>query len=97
MSKHDVRARRATSPNINIRVKPHTRALIDRAAATTDKTVTEFVLEAACREAEDVLLDRRLFTLNKTSYQAFVAALDAPTQNNPKLQALLSRKPLWGN
>jgi uncharacterized protein (DUF1778 family) len=97
MSKQNVRTRRATSPNINIRVKRHTRALIDRAAATTDKTVTEFVLDAACREAEDVLLDRRLFNLDTTAHQAFVAALDAPTQSNADLKALLSRKPLWEN
>lgn len=95
ISKQNVRTRRAISPNINIRVKRHIRALIDRAAATRDKTVTEFVLDAACREAEDVLLDRRLFNLDETAYQAFVVALDAPTQQNPKLKKLLSRKPLW--
>jgi len=48
-----------------------------------------------CREAEDVLLDCRLFNLNEKKNQAFVAALDAPTQSNPKLKKLLSRKPLW--
>ena len=97
MSKQNVRTRRTTSPNINIRVKRHTRALIDRAAATTEKTVTEFVLAAACREAEDVLLGRRLFHLDPTEYQTFVSALDAPTPSNPKLKALLSRKPIWEN
>jgi uncharacterized protein (DUF1778 family) len=95
MSKQNVRTRPAISPNINIRVKRHIRALIDRAAATTDKTVTEFVLDAACREAKDVLLDRRLFNLDESAYQAFVAALDAPPQQNSKLKELLSRKPLW--
>jgi len=96
MNKHTVKARSASHPkNINLRVKPHTRSLIDRACAITDKTVTEFVLDAVCREAEDVLLDRRLFDLGKKDYQAFVDALDAPTQCNPKLKALLNRKPLW--
>ena len=96
MSKQTVNTRRKRLPgNINLRVKPHARALIDRARAVVDKTVTEFVLDAACREAEDVLLDRRLFNLDATKYQAFVAALDAPTPSNPKLNALLSRKPLW--
>jgi uncharacterized protein (DUF1778 family) len=96
MNKHTVKARRTSQPkNINLRVKPHTRSLIDRACAITDKTVTEFVLDAVCREAEDVLLDRRLFDLNKKDYQAFVDTLNAPTQPNSKLKALLSRKPLW--
>jgi len=97
MNKKNVKTRRVTSPNINIRVKPQARSLIDRACAITDKRITDFVLDAACREAEDVLLDRRLFTLNPTSYQAFVNALDAPTQSNPELKALLRRKPLWEN
>lgn len=96
MSKQPVKTRRKSPPkNINLRVKPYARALIDRACAITDKTVTEFVLDAVCREAEEVLLDRRLFNLNDTSHQAFVAALDAPTKSNPKLKKLLSRKPLW--
>ena len=84
-----------TSPNLNIRVKPNARALIDRAAATLNKTVTDFVLDAACREAQDVLLDRNLFTLDSKTYQAFLTQLDAPTKSNPKLRALLNRKPLW--
>ncbi len=95
MSKQNVITRRVTSPNINIRVKPQARSLIDRACAVTDKRITDFVLDAACREAENVLLDRRLFNLNATAYQAFIAALDEPTQGNPELKALLSRKPLW--
>ena len=96
MNKQSTKPRRKLhAKNINLRVKPNTRSLIDRACAITDKTVTEFVLDAACREAEDVLLDRRLFDLDKKEYQVFINALDAPTQRNPKLKALLSRKPLW--
>ena len=96
MSKPTIKTHRKNPPkNIHLRVKPHARSLIDRACAITDKTVTEFVLDAVCREAEDVLLDRRLFNLNEKRNQAFVAALDAPTQSNPKLKKFLSRKPLW--
>lgn len=89
MSKQTINTRRKNLPgSINLRVKPHARAVVD-------KTVTEFVLDAACREAEDILLDRRLFNLDATKYQAFVDVLDAPTPSNPELNALLSRKPLW--
>ncbi len=96
MNNQSIKTGRNPRPkNINLRVKPHTRSLIDRACAITDKTVTEFVLDAVCREAEDVLLDRRLFDLDKKEYQAFINALDAPTKPNSELKALLSRKPLW--
>lgn len=96
MHKQIAKTRRKSPPgNINLRVKPHARSLIDRACAITDKSLTDFVLDAACREAEDVLLDRRLFHLDGSAYQAFVQALDAPTQRRPELKKLLSRKPLW--
>ena len=98
MSKHTVKPQRKSLPrNINLRVKPQVRSLIDRACVITDKRITDFVLDAACREAEDVLLDRRLLYLNETTYQAFVRALDAPIQSNPELKALLRRKPFWEN
>ena len=98
MPKHTAKTQRTGPPrNINLRVKPHARSLIDRACAITDKRITDFVLDAACREAEDVLLDLRLFHLDESAYQAFVHALDAPTRRNPELKKLLSRKPLWEN
>ncbi len=98
MSKQTVKTRRKSPPrNINLRVKPQARSLIDRACAVTDKRITDFVLDAACREAEDVLLDRRLFNLDESAYRAFVHALRAPTQRNPELKKFLSRKPLWEN
>ncbi len=96
MHKHIAKTRRKSPPgNINLRVKPQARSLIDRACAITNKSLTDFVLDAACREAEDVLLDRRLFHLDDSAYRAFVQALDAPTQRRPELKKLLSRKPLW--
>ena len=98
MRKHIAKTQRKGLPrNINLRVKPHARSLIDRASAITDKSITDFVLDAACREAEDVLLDRRLFNLDESAYRAFVRTLDAPTRRHPELKKLLSRKPLWEN
>lgn len=96
MNKHSTKTQRKNPPrNINLRVKPHARSLIDRACAVTEKRITDFVLDAACRKAEDVLLDRRLFHIDESAYQAFVRVLDAPTQRNRKLKELMSRKPIW--
>ncbi|GEB90109.1 type II toxin-antitoxin system TacA family antitoxin [Zymomonas mobilis] len=41
---------------LNIRVKPEERDLIDRAAKAQRKSRTDFMLEAACRAAEEALL-----------------------------------------
>ncbi|RRZ43543.1 DUF1778 domain-containing protein, partial [Klebsiella pneumoniae] len=49
---------------INIRAKTSQRDLIDMAASLVSKSRTDFMLEVACREAQDILLDQRLFLLN---------------------------------
>lgn len=83
------------SQNLNIRVLPQERTLFSRAAEAANQTVSEFVLSAARRQAEEVLLDRRTFELDQESYRAFAAALDAPTRDNAALARLLNRKPVW--
>jgi uncharacterized protein (DUF1778 family) len=83
--------------SINLRALHSQRNLIDRAAAVQKKTRSDFVLEAACREAEHVLLDRRLFFLNQEEYAAFELALQAPVGENPALRKLLSARAPWEN
>jgi uncharacterized protein (DUF1778 family) len=83
------------SQNLNIRVQPQERTLIARAAEAVNQNVSEFVLSAARKQAEEVLLDRRTFVLDEDAYRAFVEALDAPPRDNPALARLLKRKPAW--
>ncbi len=61
--------------SINLRIESGTRQLIDDAAAVLGKTRTEFMVESARRQAVDVLLDQRLFTLDPERYDAFMQAL----------------------
>ena len=75
---------------INLRTSQRQRALIDRAAETIGKNRSDFMLEAACREANAVLLDRRLFLLDKKAYKRFSDALDRPPADNPRLRRLLT-------
>lgn len=91
-------ARGATSDakgSINLRIETGTRKLIDDAAAVLGKTRTEFMVESARRQAVDVLLDQRLFTLDAKRYDTFMQALDNPPAPGPKLKALLRRVPAW--
>lgn len=85
----------ATKGAINLRIEPQVRQMIDAAAAALGKTRTEFMVEAARRQAVDVLLDQRLFSLNPDRFDAFVDALDHPPAPGPKLRALMARKPAW--
>jgi uncharacterized protein (DUF1778 family) len=80
---------------INLRADTRKRALIDRAAAAVGKNRSEFMLDAACREATSVLLDQRFFILDEKAFEKFRAALDRPPADNPKLRRLLSTKSPW--
>lgn len=83
--------------SINIRALRTQRDLIDKAASIRNKTRSDFMLEAACNEAENVLLDQRLFQLDDVDYQTFEAALKAPVSRNSTLQKILSKKAPWEN
>lgn len=80
---------------LNLRIKPNDRALIDRAAALTGKTKTDFVIEAARRAAEDALLDRALILVGPDAFAAFQARLAEPLRPNEKLRRALQTPAPW--
>ena len=80
---------------INLRADRRKRALIDRAAAAVGKNRSEFMLDAACREATSVLLDQRLFLLDEKAFKRFNEALDKPPADNLRLRRLLATKAPW--
>jgi uncharacterized protein (DUF1778 family) len=80
---------------INLRADKAKRALIDRAAEAVGKNRSEFMLEAACREATSVLLDRTFFHLDEKTYKRFLAALDKSPAENPRLRRLLTSRSPW--
>lgn len=86
---------RLREQNINLRVSSSQKALIDRAAEAQGRNRSDFMLEAACREAESVLLDRRYFSLDEDAFRRFLALLDAPPKDNPRLSRLLKTKAPW--
>lgn len=83
-----------TAP-INMRVEPSQRDLLNKAAELLNMDRTTFILNAACQEAENVLLDQRLFLVNEETFTAFEKALDKPIPNIENLKALLARKSPW--
>ncbi|MBL4679588.1 MAG: DUF1778 domain-containing protein [Pseudomonadales bacterium] len=83
-----------TAP-INMRVEPSQHALLTKAAALLHKDRSAFILDVACREAEHILLDQRLFYLNEEGFKAFESALIAPIPDNAKLKALLAEPSPW--
>ena len=80
------------SERIEVRTTPNMKALLQRAAASSHKNVTEFLLEAGINAAEDALVDRRIFRLGDRQWQAFQAILDRPVADKPRLTRLLAEK-----
>lgn len=83
------------SERVDLRMTPSAKQTLMQAASATNKTLTEFLLDSGLTAAYDTLADRRTFVLDDRRWDEFMAALDAPPTDNPRLRALLRRKPAW--
>ncbi|HLH98994.1 MAG TPA: DUF1778 domain-containing protein [Xanthobacteraceae bacterium] len=73
---------------MDLRLTRAAKQTLQEAAAAQRKSVSEFVLDAALNEAEELLADRRIFTLDRKAWDAFMAALDAPPRRHQRLERL---------
>lgn len=80
---------------IQIRTSFETKAILNRAAALRGQKLSEFMLDSARRQAEDTILDQRVFYLSPEAHETFLAILDAPAKPDERLKATLTRKPVW--
>jgi len=88
-------AETAKNDRLDFRISATQRALLSRAAAASDKSLTAFVLESASIAAENTLLDRRLFFVDSEAFARFEEALNAPAKVNTGLLDLLSEPAPW--
>ncbi len=75
----------------DFRVDPETDRLVRQAAQTADRTLTDFVIDAAVVEAERLLADRTEFVLDTERWERFVELLDRLPQDNPGLAKLFAK------
>lgn len=87
--------RHAESVSINIRARIRQRDLIDLAAERLGRSRSDFMLEAACREAENVLLDQTSFAVDAGTFAKCQALLDRPLPPTDRLRRLLKAKAPW--
>lgn len=80
---------------INLRTTREQDSLIRRAADAQRKSVSEFVLEAACRSAESTLLATKTILLNKQGWKQLSEALDRNTREVPELVKLFRDRVPW--
>ena len=84
------------SERIDVRATTHVKLLLQQAARSAHKNVSEFMLDAAIVAANQMLADRLRFELPAHQWDAFEAALDQPVSAKPKLQKLLNEPGLLG-
>lgn len=80
---------------INFRASVAKRDLIDHAVEVSGKNRTEFILDAVCEKAYEVLADQTHFALNQKAMQRFNELIDAPPENTDALKRLLTTPSPW--
>lgn len=80
---------------INFRAPAAKQALIDHAAAVLGKNRTEFILDASCEKAREVLADQTHFALSRQALRRFNTLIEAPLTNTDALQRLLGTPAPW--
>jgi uncharacterized protein (DUF1778 family) len=64
--------------------------LIKIAAERQGVSVTDFILRSARERAEQALSDQTRFVLDDRQWKAFLAALDQPAKDKPRLRRLFT-------
>lgn len=80
---------------INFRAPAAKQALIDHAAQVSGKNRTDFILDASCEKAQEVLADQTHFVLSRKALQRFNELIEAPLTNTNALRRLLSTPAPW--
>lgn len=96
MPARSARAKRTTrSEKLDLRLTPAAKRTLQSAAEAAHKSVSEFVVESALARAEEALLDRRQIFVSAEAYDKFVAMLDAPSRDHPRLRRLLTEPSIF--
>ena len=80
---------------IDLRVNLTQKTLLERAAASQGKKLSDFVISASTEAAQLALADQNRFTLPEDKMALFLASLEEEPMVLPKLQALFARKSVF--
>jgi uncharacterized protein (DUF1778 family) len=75
---------------LHLRATASEETLIKVAAERQGVNVTDFIVRSACEKAEQALSDQTRFMLNARQWKAFMAALDRPPKDKPRLRRLFT-------
>jgi uncharacterized protein (DUF1778 family) len=85
------------SEKIDLRLTSAAKNKLFSAAAAANRSVTDFVLESALTRADETLAERQRFNLPSEQWDAFLAALDAPPRDMPRVKRLFDAPGIFEN
>jgi uncharacterized protein (DUF1778 family) len=80
---------------LDLRLSRKAKQTLHSAATAVHRSMSEFVLESAMTRAQETLAERHNFDLNAKQWSAFMAALDAPPRELPRLQRLFQERSVF--
>jgi uncharacterized protein (DUF1778 family) len=83
-------AQKKRTERLNVRVTEAQSRLIRLAAKETRANMSSFLVESACLRAEEALASQQHLIYNEKQWRAFLAALDRPAREKPRLRKLLT-------
>jgi uncharacterized protein (DUF1778 family) len=81
---------------LNIRVTEPEKKLVEQAASISHMGMSQFMMQAALRAAEEVLADQTRFVLPADEWERFATLLDRPARILPGLREAASKPSPFG-
>lgn len=78
---------------MNLRLRPEQKATLLRAAALKNTDLTDFVLQPALREAQEVIAEAERIVLSERDSRMVLDLLENPPAPNTKLRAAIAAMP----
>lgn len=79
---------------LSINITPTQKTLLKKAASLSGQTLEEFLLNSACKEAENLICNQTHFYLDEDKYRSFEEALNENNQSSA-LKQLLNNPAPW--
>lgn len=83
------------SEKLDLRLTLEAKNALKAAAAIAHRSVSDFVLESALAKDNEMLAERQTFALDARRWSMFLAALDAPPRDLPRMARLLQEPGLF--
>lgn len=83
------------SASIKLRVTRDQKERLDQASRMENTTLTGFMLEDALARADRLLADQTRFVLTEPQFSEYLAILERPVRDTPRLRRLLSEPSIF--